>query len=157
MKKTIVVAALCAATLLFAGCTPPTSESGASENETPGPAPTVTVTVTASPTPEPEEPPFADEAYATPTMSSADAIDECLAAHGRSGFDSEITGGKYAFLMRDGGWWVVLEGENEYGTLHGECVVGGDGSDGEVGYGESAVENFTPSLVDLVVHGKGSL
>lgn len=161
MKKATVVAALCAAALLFAGCTPTTSDSDASENETPRPAPTVTVTVTASPTPEPEpeESPFADEAYATPTMSSADAIDECLAAHGRSGFDSEITGGKYAFLMKDGGWWVVLEGENEYGTLHGECVVGGDRSEGDdaVGYGESAVKNFSPSLVDLVLLGKGGL
>lgn len=160
MKKTVAAAALCAAALLFAACTPTTSDGDASgTSEPPAPAPTVTVTVTASPAPEPEESPFADEAYATPTMSSADAIDECLDAHERSGFTSEITGEKYAFLMHDGGWWVVLEGENEHGTLHGECVVGGDRSDGddEVGYGESAVENFSPGLVDLVVHGKGGL
>jgi len=61
--------------------------------------------------------------------------------------------------MHDGGWWIVPEGENENGPLHGECVVPGDRSDGddEVGYGESAVGNFSPSLVDLMLRGKGGL
>lgn len=179
MKKTIAAAAaLCVTALLLAGCTsepagkiphgPPTSTPKAtSAPVAPAPTPTVTVTVTATPAPQPKPTaapkpapaPHTDEAYATPTMSSAEAISECLAAQKRSALGSKTTGEKYAFLMKDGGWWVVLEGENEHGPLIGDCSVGGAPKEWqtEVGYGETSVEYFTPNLVDTVVNGKGGL
>lgn len=153
MKKTIVLASgACAVALLLAACAP-----GAS------PAPTVTVAVTetvtatptSSPAPDPSADPVADEAYAAPTMSSSDAIELCVAAHERSGFDSTLTGGEYTFLTQSGAWWVVLEGENENGALYGDCTVGEDSTD--VGYGEAIVDSFTPALVDTVVNEKGGM
>ncbi|MCM3696026.1 hypothetical protein [Microbacterium oleivorans] len=153
MKNTaIALSAACAASLVLAGCTP---------QARPAPTTTVTVTetVTASPTPAaspaPDAGAVADDAYAAPTMSSADAITECVAAHDRADVDSTLTGETYAFLTRGGAWWVVMEGENENGPLYGDCTVRGD--DQEVGYGESVVDAFTPDLVDTVVNEKGGL
>jgi hypothetical protein len=149
----IKVATVLAAIALLAGCTATTPGAAASTTASndPTPAPTVTVTVTA--TPDPDEP-VSDEMPDQPVMSSADAVEQCLEYAKTDNSESTPTGQPYTFLMHNGSWLVVVEGENMHGPLYISCAVGGDPA---VAYGESSLDSLDPSWFDSIINGNGGL